>query len=79
MPNRQRYLNDKCAIDFSNFDKSNTNKIVFVKASTKFYNVEQKKVYVIIPPTGCYVRHNIFKTGPNWPVGPEIRGITGMV
>ena len=47
MLSRQRYSNNKTGLGFSKFDKPNTNKKVFVKASTNSNNVETKKMHIV--------------------------------
>lgn len=56
----QSYYNDKCGLDFSNFDKPNISKTIFVKASTKFNNVEPKKVHGTIHPKRPYDINNSY-------------------
>jgi len=44
---KQRYSKNKTGLGFSNFNKPNTNKTVFVKASTISNNIETKKMHVV--------------------------------
>jgi len=44
---KQRYSNNKTGLGFSNFNKPNTNKQVFVKASTISNNIKTKKMHVV--------------------------------
>lgn len=57
---RQRYSNNKCGLGFSNFNKPNTSKTIFVKASTKFNNVKPKKVHDVIHSKRSYDRNHYY-------------------
>lgn len=56
----QRYSNDKCGLDFSNLDKPNTTKTIFVKATIKFNNKESKKVHFLDYHKRPYDRNNFY-------------------
>lgn len=57
---RQRYLNNKYELGFYNFYRPNTIKIIFVKTSTKFKNMEPKKVHALIFPKRSNVKTNSY-------------------
>jgi len=55
---KQRYSNNKTGLGFSNFNKPNTNKTVFVTANTISNSIEIKKMHVVSPSKSVNHRNN---------------------
>jgi len=55
---RQIYSNNKSGLRFSKFDKTNTNKTIFVKASTNSNNIETNKMHVVNSSKNVNLRIN---------------------
>lgn len=61
MLSKQRYLNDKCGLDFFKFDKPSTSKTISIKATRNKLNiVESSKVHGVIDPKRPYVWNNSY-------------------